>query len=96
MGRLVEMDQLRDAHGWQAVEKPKLTVLAFNRQRLFDEAIARHFFEHTVLLARIPELVGDEHFSVDGMLPWTCSPRQASDASDCLPLSEPRYWLGRP
>ncbi len=44
------------------------STFSFNRQRLFDEAIARHFCEHTVLLARMRELVSDEHCSVDGTL----------------------------
>lgn len=44
------------------------STFSFNRQRLFDEAIAQHFFEHTVLLARVRDLVSDEHFSVDGTL----------------------------
>ena len=44
------------------------STFSFNRERLFDEAIAQHFFEHTVLLARMGELVSDEHFSVDGTL----------------------------
>src|SRR6185437_7206813 len=41
------------------------STFSFNRQRLFDEAIAQHFFEHTVLLGRLRDLVSDEHFSVD-------------------------------
>ena len=44
------------------------STFSFNRERLFDEAIAQQFFEHTVLLARMQELVSDEHFSVDGTL----------------------------
>jgi transposase len=44
------------------------TTFSFNRERLFDEAVAQRFFEHTVLLARVRELVSDEHFSVDGTL----------------------------
>jgi len=44
------------------------STFSFNRQRLFDKAIAQHFFEHTVLLARLRDLVSDEHFSVDGTL----------------------------
>lgn len=44
------------------------STFSFNRQRLFDEEIAQRFFEHTVLLARLGELVSDEHFSVDGTL----------------------------
>lgn len=44
------------------------STFSFNRERLFDEAIAQEFFEHTVLLARMRELVSDEHFSVDGTL----------------------------
>ncbi len=44
------------------------STFSFNRQRLFDEAIAQHFFEHTVLLARLRNLVSDEHLSVDGTL----------------------------
>jgi hypothetical protein len=35
---------------------------------LFDDEIAQHFFQHTVLLARVADLVSDEHFSVDGSL----------------------------
>ncbi len=44
------------------------STFSFNRERLFGEAIAQRFFEHTVLLARMCELVSDEHFSVDGTL----------------------------
>ena len=44
------------------------STFSFNRERLFDESIAQRFFEHTVLLARMRELVSDEHFSVDGTL----------------------------
>ena len=44
------------------------STFSFNRQRLFDEAIAQHFFEHTVLLGRLRDLVSDEHSSVDGTL----------------------------
>lgn len=44
------------------------STFSFNRDRLFDEAIAQHFFEHTVLIGRMQELVSDEHFSVDGTL----------------------------
>ncbi|KZC26865.1 transposase, partial [Rhodanobacter sp. FW510-T8] len=44
------------------------STFSFNRERLFDEAIAQRFFEHTVLLARMQDLVSDEHFSVDGTL----------------------------
>ncbi|MGH8159741.1 MAG: IS5 family transposase [Rhodanobacter sp.] len=44
------------------------STFSFNRERLFDEAIAQQFFEHTVLLARMRDLVSDEHFSVDGTL----------------------------
>ena len=44
------------------------STFSFNRERLFDEAIAQQFFEHTVLLARMHELVSDEHFAVDGTL----------------------------
>src|SRR5699024_9121236 len=44
------------------------STFSFNRERLFDEEIAQRFFEHTVLLARLNDLVSDEHFSVDGTL----------------------------
>jgi transposase len=44
------------------------STFSFNRERLFDAEIAQRFFENTVLLARIGELVSDEHFSVDGTL----------------------------
>jgi transposase len=44
------------------------STFSFNRDRLFDEAVAQAFFAHTVLLAQVKELVSDEHFSVDGTL----------------------------
>jgi transposase len=39
-----------------------------NRERLFDEGMARAFFEHVRALAEWQELISDEHFSVDGTL----------------------------
>jgi transposase len=44
------------------------STFSFNRDRLFDEHIAQRFFENTVLVARLNDLVSDEHFSVDGTL----------------------------
>lgn len=44
------------------------STFSFNRGRLFDAEVAQRFFENTVLLARIQDLVSDEHFSVDGTL----------------------------
>jgi transposase len=44
------------------------STFSFNRERLFDETIAQTFFEHTVLLGRIHDLISDEHFCVDGTL----------------------------
>jgi len=44
------------------------STFSFNRERLFDAEVAQRFFENTVLLARINDLVSDEHFSVDGTL----------------------------
>jgi transposase len=44
------------------------STFSFNRERLFDAEIAQRFFEHSVLMARVQELVSDEHFSVDGTL----------------------------
>lgn len=44
------------------------STFSFNRDRLFDDRIAQDFFAHTVLLARVQDLVSDEHFSVDGTL----------------------------
>lgn len=44
------------------------STFSFNRDRLFDAEVAQRFFEHTVLLARVNDLVSDEHFSVDGTL----------------------------
>jgi len=38
------------------------------RSRTSNAQIAQRFFENTVLLARILDLVSDEHFSVDGTL----------------------------
>jgi transposase len=39
-----------------------------NRRRLFNEGMARTFFEHVRRLAEWQDLVSDEHFSVDGTL----------------------------
>ncbi|GAB2562270.1 hypothetical protein GCM10027066_02090 [Dyella jejuensis] len=49
------------------------STFSFNRDRLFDTDIAQRFFAHTVLLARLNDLVSDEHFSLDGSLleAWT-------------------------
>jgi transposase len=44
------------------------STFSFNRDRLFDADIAQGFFAHTVLLARLNDLVSDGHFSVDGSL----------------------------
>jgi transposase len=44
------------------------STFSFNRDRLFDEEIAQEFFANSVLLARLNDLVSDEHFSVDGSL----------------------------
>jgi len=44
------------------------STFSFNRDRLFDAEIAQRFFENTVLLARLNDLMSDEHFSVDGTL----------------------------
>ena len=44
------------------------STFSFNRDRLFDEAVAQAFFANTVLLARVGDLVSDDHFSVDGTL----------------------------
>lgn len=44
------------------------STFSFNRDRLFDDAIAQHFFQHTVILAHVADLASDEHFSVDGSL----------------------------
>jgi transposase len=44
------------------------STFSFNRERLFDADIAQGFFAHTVLLARLNDLVSNEHFSVDGSL----------------------------
>ncbi|MBB5357018.1 transposase [Rhodanobacter sp. ANJX3] len=44
------------------------STISFNRDRLFDAEIAQRFFTSMVLLARLNDLVSDEHFSVDGSL----------------------------
>lgn len=44
------------------------STFSFNRERLFDAEVAQRFFENTVLLVRIIDLISDEHFSVDGTL----------------------------
>ncbi|MCU7371038.1 IS5 family transposase [Tahibacter amnicola] len=44
------------------------STFSFNRDRLFDEEIAQRFFDHTVLVAQLKQLVSNEHFSVDGTL----------------------------
>ena len=64
------------------------STFSFNRERLFDAAIAQRFFEHTVLLAKVGELASDEHFSVDGTLleAWASHksfrPKDGSDGGD--------------
>lgn len=61
------------------------STFSFNRDRLFDETIAQRFFEHTVLLAQLNELVSDDHFSVDGTLleAWASHKSfRAKDGSD--------------
>lgn len=64
------------------------STFSFNRERLFDAEIAQRFFEHTVLLARLNDLVSDEHFSVDGTLleAWASHksfrPRDENDDGD--------------
>jgi transposase len=44
------------------------STFSFNRERLFNEDVAREFFRNTVILAEIGELKSDEHFTVDGTL----------------------------
>jgi transposase len=39
-----------------------------NRKRLFDEGMARHFFERVKRLAAWQELMSNEHYSVDGTM----------------------------
>ena len=64
------------------------STFSFNRDRLFDAEIAQRFFAHTVLLARLNDLVSDEHFSVDGSLleAWASHrsfrPKDGSDGGD--------------
>ena len=64
------------------------STFSFNRDRLFDAEIAQRFFASTVLLARLNDLVSDEHFSVDGCLleAWASHrsfrPKDGSDDGD--------------
>lgn len=64
------------------------STFSFNRDRLFDAEIAQRFFASTVLLARLNDLVSDEHFSVDGSLleAWASHrsfrPKDGSDDGD--------------
>jgi len=64
------------------------STFSFNRDRLFDAEIAQRFFANTVLLARLNDLVSDEHFSVDGSLleAWASHrsfrPKNGSDDGD--------------
>lgn len=44
------------------------STFSFNRDRLFDAEVAQGFFDHTVLVAQLKQLVSNEHFSVDGTL----------------------------
>lgn len=44
------------------------STFSFNRDRLFSDDIAQHFFESTVLHAIAKDLTSNEHFSVDGTL----------------------------
>ena len=64
------------------------STFSFNRDRLFDEEVAQHFFDHTVLVAQLKHLVSSEHFSVDGTLleAWASQksfrPKDDSDDDD--------------
>jgi len=44
------------------------STFSHNRKRLFDEGMARKFFERVKLIAEWQDLVSNEHFSVDGTL----------------------------
>jgi transposase len=44
------------------------STFSHNRKRLFDEGMARKFFERVKLLAQWQDLVSDEHFRVEGTL----------------------------
>src|SRR5438067_10465470 len=44
------------------------TVFSKNRDRLLEADIAERFFEEVLKQAREPDLLSDEHFSVDGTL----------------------------
>jgi transposase len=44
------------------------STFSANRDRLFNQDLAREFFERVLALARWQDLVSDEHFSVDGTL----------------------------
>ena len=44
------------------------STFSFNRERLFNEAVARAFFSNTVIMAEVGALKSDEHFTVDGTL----------------------------
>ena len=44
------------------------STFSANRERLFNEDLARVFFERVKLIADWAKLTGDEHFSVDGTL----------------------------
>lgn len=44
------------------------STFSANRERLFNEELARMFFERVKHMAEWAKLIGDEHFSVDGTL----------------------------
>ena len=65
------------------------STFSFNRERLFDAQIAQRFFENTVLLARVQELVSDEHFSVDGTLLEAWASHKSFRPKDGTPKDPP-------
>ena len=73
------------------------STFSANRERLFNEDLARAFFERVKLSAQWGRLASDEHFSVDGTLiqAWAShkSMRRKDGSDDDRP---PEDWKGQP
>ena len=73
------------------------STFSANRERLFNEDLARAFFERVKLSAQWGRLASDEHFSVDGTLiqAWAShkSMRRKDGSDDGRP---PEDWRGEP
>jgi hypothetical protein len=71
------------------------STFSLNRDRLFDETITQRFFEHTVLLAQLHDLVSGDHFSVDGTLLEAWASHRASGRRTATMRATAATFVGR-